>query len=277
MTMATLGLVLIILIGTTAVSYFISRLPAKLWMLAYVIGFTILIALNVNKYAPSLVSRGIYNFFCYGRRDYVWLGVSAISVILGCYPRLKTKNLRALVLVFLSIAVLRYSLLPFVHPMVAYAGYDQTRFSATLPGLAEDNVFIQSTEYTCGPAALVNALSRYGINDSEDNIARGTFANPYSGTQPEHMVNYINRRYGRKLSAEFSNYMKNLEQLDQPDSIFITIVKSSFFYDHYVVVLGFASDGDLLLADPSNGKQKISREDFLKNWRHQVITIKRHG
>ena len=242
-------------------------------MSVYIIGFAILVILNLNKYAPSTLSHGIYNIFCYGRRDYVWMGVSGISVIVGCYTRIKGQRLKAFVLIFLSITLMRYSLLPFIHPMVAYTGYARSAHTVASIIPLRSDVFIQSTDYTCGPAALITALNHYGIPDTEENITMGTFANPYSGTQPEHIVNYVNSQHGGKLEAKFSNYVKDVDKLVQPGSIAITIIKSSLFYDHYVVILGENPDGDLMIGDPSLGKQKISRKDFFKTWRHQVITI----
>jgi len=271
--MVKLLLVVIILCGAALLSYLVSRLRTGLWMLSYVVGGTILLVLNMNKYVPSLLSHRLYDIFCYGRRDFVWLGVAAISVIIGCYPRLKRKNLRVLTLIFLCVTLLRYSLLPFLHPALAYANAGEYRHTQNPQPALQQIVHLQLTEYTCGPAALLTALNRFGIRDHEENIAMRTFANPYSGTQPEHLVKYVNTLYGRTLNAKFTNYIRDIEQLDQADSVFLTITSSGLFTDHYVVVLGFAFDGDLVLADPSCGMQKVSRADFLKRWRHQVITI----
>ena len=136
-----------------------------------------------------------------------------------------------------------------------------------------NGVHLQTTGYTCGPAATATVLKAYGINDSEKNIALGTRCNSYSGTRSFDLINYINTQYGEELEAEY-RYIDKVDSLKDMNGFFIAEVKVNTFTDHFIAIMKF--DGDLLtVADPSLGRFQTRAEIFSKEWRNRVIVVRR--
>ncbi len=128
---------------------------------------------------------------------------------------------------------------------------------ASRPGLTllDINSYQQTTEYTCGPAAIVTYLGYYNIAADEMVIAEemGTQPPPY-GTNPEQMATWLNTH---GFEASWSEYgeldtLTNRLQRGVP-----TIVEWSDWGGHWVVAIGYDTrqtddiwDDVIIFADP---------------------------
>ncbi|VAX01627.1 hypothetical protein MNBD_GAMMA19-2269 [hydrothermal vent metagenome] len=123
--------------------------------------------------------------------------------------------------------------------------------------------FLQTTSWTCGPAALRFILSRYDIEITEDKLAK------LSGTQ----VNVGTTLLGLKQSAESLGVKAkgqrwNWARLIQEKNPVLAYISDS----HYVVIL--ASDAKTVtFFDPELGKATHSREDFSARWDGIVLAF----
>lgn len=113
------------------------------------------------------------------------------------------------------------------------------------------NASLQSTNYTCGPAALATVSKDFGVNTSEKELAMlaGT---DESGTT---MGGLIQAAQEKGLNAAALNL--KVDELKSNNIALVTINGTP----HYTVVKEITPDG-FLLSDPSLGNVKISKEDF---------------
>jgi ABC-type bacteriocin/lantibiotic exporter with double-glycine peptidase domain len=143
----------------------------------------------------------------------------------------------------------------------------------SLPTIIDaDGICLQSTDYTCAPAAAVTALGKLGFSDQEGRLALLSYSNPITGTLPTCLENALQTCYGsRGLDCHYRHF-DSVEQLKGAD-LTLAIVKSSFLYDHCLVVLE-VSDKHVYLADPAFGKVQMTRSRFEKVWRFTGIALK---
>ncbi|HRZ42080.1 MAG TPA: C39 family peptidase [Bacteroidales bacterium] len=113
---------------------------------------------------------------------------------------------------------------------------------------------LQTTEYTCGPAAVVTLLSYYGRKGDEMTIASEMGTSTIAGTRPEQMANWLsNNGFEATWHQEGS-----LEMLQENLKNGIpTLVEWSDWGGHWVLVVGYdirnqedIMDDVIIFADP---------------------------
>ena len=146
----------------------------------------------------------------------------------------------------------------------------------SLPTIIDaDGVCFQSTDYTCGPAAAVTALGKLGFAAHEGELAFLSYSNPITGTFPLCLESAIQSHYGgRGLDCRYRRF-NSVDELAGAD-LTIAVIKSSFLWDHCIVVLG-VNDKYVILADPVFGKMQMARWKFEKIWRFTGITLKNNS
>ena len=267
--MKFLLLVLSVYLLTLLVSIRLQKLPRKAWPAIYIVGLLLVIIINLFRYVPSLINSALFQFFTSHSKDLILLGVSAILVIIPTLPQLSRRTTKYLLVVFLLVVVLRSSILPSACFLV-----NRNELINLKNKFDKDNVCRQSTDYTCGPAAVVTVLKALGIDDTEAQVAIQTRCNSYSGTRFQDLVAYINRKYNHKgISAEYK-YTKNLAQLMKMKGYYIVDVKANLFMNHYIAILGFENE-DPIVADPYYGKFRASKDTFSKSWHKKVIVVRK--
>lgn len=112
-------------------------------------------------------------------------------------------------------------------------------------------LFKQSKGY-CGPASLKMILSTYGINKSENYLAKLTKANRKKGCSENNIIKAA-KKLGFKAVKQKSS-IKRLRKLVKRFSIIVGWT-SPEEGGHYSVVVGFEKD-KIILADPHFGKIK---------------------
>ena len=138
---------------------------------------------------------------------------------------------------------------------------------------ASDAVCRQTTDYTCGAAAMVTLLHAHGIDATEGEMAA------LSRTAPERGVSDFQAADGlrRKLEAAGSRLRSNLAAcesgaLDDVPTPFIATLKHSFFFDHMVCVFEARRDA-VLVGDPAKGLVEWDRQRFERAWRGTAIHL----
>jgi len=130
----------------------------------------------------------------------------------------------------------------------------------------------QSSEYTCGPAALATLLSFYLDEPAtEVEIAK------ISGTFKEGTTTLLGLRNAARLKGHDAiGYQMTLPQLlDQLDSSTIPVLVHFQQPElHYVLVTGHLGDDYLIVSDPAVGDVVMQQADFLRRWSNKALVVK---
>jgi len=247
----------------------IGRLRHRWWLVGYGVSMVIVVLLNVTRYVPNALNTAAAQWLMAGQKDLYLVGMAAIIGIVPCLHKVRPARTRVLLGVFMGVLLLRSSLLPLAGPLL-----DRGQLQGIPTVLDENNVCLQTTNYTCGPAALVTALRTFGIKETESRAALETLCNSYSGTRSKDIVDYVNRAYGpRGITASY-RYIGSLDELRALGGVAIAEVKSNFWMDHFVAIVAW--DGaSPIVADPCCGRFKASDESFERIWRNKAIVIRR--
>ncbi len=130
----------------------------------------------------------------------------------------------------------------------------------------------QTTPYSCGPAAVVNALRCLGIKVKEKEARRVAGTTKKHGTGSEGIVRAVNK-WARGDPFDVVGFDAALSQIGDMWLPAIICVNG---WDHWVTVIGTTVKGSYIIADPSTGRRnrsengiKILTERSLKKmWAH---------
>jgi hypothetical protein len=182
--------------------------------------------------------------------------------------RLRRRFERLIMLAVMIAVVMWSSVLPFAYPL--FINDDLGRIENVFDN---DNICIQTTTYTCGPAAAVTALDRLGLSAREGQIAILAHTSPIVGTLPWCLYRALDENYSRQgLQCEF-RYFNSVDQL-RDAGITLAVVKDAFLIDHCVAVLN-VTDRMVTVADPVTGKMVMSHKQFEECWRFYGIVLSR--
>lgn len=141
-------------------------------------------------------------------------------------------------------------LVPYIKPIILPIGR-QVEFSDKW----KDDVCLQSTSSTCGPASLATIFKYYGISKSEEEIARASFSCA-SGTENWYLI-----RYAKENGLEIKILNKNnLSDVPIP-SIIGTYINGGI--GHFVTVLG-RDEEKIIIGDPLRGRLLLAESEFNK-------------
>ena len=264
--------VFVLLVVLYFASLRIARCRKRWWLLWYAIAAIVLFAVN----APRIFVR--FSFLNFGgfKPMYAistgWYPIIVTSLALMIMfatikPKIPEKRVQRLMLILIVIVQIRYVFLPLgsiIYYHEELAGLETTIF---------DDVCMQSTDYTCGPAAAVTALRYLGIDATESELALAADTVPLMGTDDRLLANAIENLYGDEgitCSVEFFN---SIEEMKGKCPI-LMVIKFSFMIDHFVTVLDI-DDEYVILGDPTNGRISHSHSVFLKEWRQIGIVVQK--
>jgi len=127
---------------------------------------------------------------------------------------------------------------------------------ADRPGLTllDIDSYQQTTEYTCGPAAVVSLLNYYGISGDEMTIAQEMGTSNMVGTNPEQMATWLDS-HGFEASWHENGNLDTL--VNRLHRNIPTLVEWSDWGGHWVLVIGYDTrqtenlwDDVIIFADP---------------------------
>jgi predicted double-glycine peptidase len=247
----------------------IGRLRGHWWLIGYAVSMAIVVALNVSRYVPATINTAPGQWLLAGRKEIFLIGIAAIIGIVPCLHKVHPARTRVLLGAFMTVLLMRSSVLPLMGPVL-----DRAEIAKLPTVLDMDDVCLQTTNYTCGPASLVSALRAFGIEETESNAALETLCNSYSGTRSADIADYVNRAYGdRGLRASY-RYIASVEELRELGGVAIAEVKSNFWMDHFVAVVGWDGTSPIV-ADPYCGQFKTTEKSFARIWRKKAVVIRR--
>ncbi len=263
----TIGVVLVAVAGVALGRRF-ARCSKPWWVLLYLIPSGIILLMLGAKVHEAWVFGGPVSWIVAGRARFVFVSLAVTLGLIMPLPHLPKRWERIVVGVFMVTVVGWFSVLPFLVPALI-----QHRLAALETRLNAEGVCLQSTNYTCGPAAAVTALGKLGIQAEEGQLAVLARTNPLTGTLPESLSSVLEQLYGREgLRCEYRQF-ESLAELAQA-GLTLAVVHDRGMRDHCVAVLR-VTERLVTIGDPSVGQIQMSRELFAEQWRGRGIVVKR--
>lgn len=239
----------------------------KLWILGSLFSVALLSLLAADRFFCFLTFVYPFTILLAGRFRFI---IVAFAVTVGLTPMISRLNFlyqKVFLTVVMIASVIWFSVLPFVMPVMM-----KGRLLSLPTIINADGVCFQSTDYTCAPAAAVTALGKLGFNAHEGEIAFLSYTNPITGTFPVCLESAIQSRYASLgLDCHYRRF-NSIEDLKDA-GLTIVVVKSTFLWDHCIVVLD-VDDRYVYLADPVLGKVRVTRWQFERIWRFTGIALK---
>ena len=246
----------------------LSRLRWQWWLLVWFVPAIVLAMIILARRVPKLELVAPFSWLMAGRREFAILGPIAALLLTTPAPRLNPARKRILVLTFMGLYVLWQSALPFLWPALI-----RNRLAALTTRIDSSGVCLQSTSYTCGPAAAVTALRRVGINAGEGELAILLNTTPFTGTAPDELATALAQRYAADgLVCEYRAF-DSIDQLPR-DAPTLAVIKYSFMMDHFLAILK-VDEKHVTVGDPAAGSVMLSRAEFEEKWRGTGIVLRR--
>lgn len=247
-----------------------SRLPKGWWLLGYFIPLAIILFFGVGNHYPSfLSSTSVVSWLYMGRKKFAVLGFVTAMVLATPLSRLPQKRDRLVLILLIIAVVFGSSIWPFLVPV-----FNHKELVLLHTRVNGDGICLQNTGYTCGPAAAVTVLRRLGLPAEEGEIAILSQTSSFTGTPPDLLAEALQQRYSKDGLMVQYRFFKNIDELRQA-GLTLAVVKFSFMVDHYVAVLQ-VTDSAVVVGDPLNGLETISRDEFRGQWRFCGIVLRRN-
>jgi predicted double-glycine peptidase len=263
----TIGVVLVALMGI-AIGRKFSSFRRPCWTLGYFIPLVLIAMLVTTRFAHSLAFVPPFSWLATGRVKFIVLCLAVTMGITTPLSRLPRRCEKLTVCILMGVVVTWFSILPFLVPGLIKGHLLNLRTRVDAEGIC-----LQTTDFTCGPAAAVTALRELGLDARESEIAVLSHSSPITGTLPRCLYAAIRKRYGAEgLKCQYRRF-DSLAQL-RDAGVTLAVVRSRFLSDHCVAVLD-VSDGIVTVADPVAGKILITHKQFEKIWRFSGIVLKR--
>ncbi len=262
----TAGVILTAVFGAVVGRIF-SRLKNPHWIWGYLLPLALIALLAVAAHVSIKAFVPLLAWVSGGRMRFVIIGIAVTMGFMTLLGRLKRPVEKVIVLVMMIGAVIWGAVLPFLVPTLIR--HNLTNIQTIMDA---DNVCVQSTNFTCGPAAAVTALRQLGLSAQEGEIAVLSHTSPVAGTMPWCLYKAIQNRYGAEgLNCQFRRF-DSVSQLREADAT-LAVVKDAFLLDHCVAVLE-VSDETVTIGDPVLGRVTMSYKSFEDVWRFYGIVLK---
>ena len=131
--------------------------------------------------------------------------------------------------------------------------------------------FKQSTLYTCGPTSLRMVLAYYGIESSEDDLAKQLETNSDIGTMHHNMIEGVQRHGLHAYVNDQATLQEISYLLGYQIPVIIRFIEPAGNEDHYGVVVGF-NRFFVTIHDPWSGAyQRYKHKTFAERWKCDQI------
>jgi predicted double-glycine peptidase len=195
----------------------------------------------------------------------------AVPCLLGTLiARLPRQNLfrRCSIIAFMVLMVVYYAVLPPLCPLLVRGA-----LAAGQTQIDDHGVCRQTHAYTCGPASAVTCLHALGVDAAEGPLAIDAGCGPLVGTSPTVLAAVLGKEFGPAGIQTDCRYLGSLNELSTPAIVEIFLPN---LVGHYVAVLEIGSD-QVVVGDPLAGVQRMSRAEFLAEWKHTAILVSRNA
>ncbi len=265
----TTGLVFAAVCGVGAGAVF-SRARKHYWVVGYALPMTLIGMLLLARYCSWLSFTPPLSWVVAGRARFVIYAFVACMGLTAPLSRLPYRFEKAIVATMMVLIVTCFSVIPFVAPAFA-----RDTLASLTTRLDHDGICLQSTHYTCGPAAAVTALGELGLPANEGELAVLAYSSPITGTLPSCLATALEGKYAKQgLECRYRGF-DSVSQLNT-GGITLAVVRDAFLYDHCIAVLNISED-NVIVADPALGKMAIPLDEFRKMWRFAGIVLKRNA
>jgi len=263
----TAGVILIALFGVFVGRVF-SGFRKPYWVLGYLLPAVLIAMLALVRFNGALYFVSPFSWIMAGRVRFVVLSLAVGMGLTVPLSRLPHKFEKLIVCLLMAIFVFWFSVLPFLVPALIKESLSNLRTQYDANGIC-----LQTTNYTCGPAAAVTALAKLGLAAEEGEIAVLSYSSPVIGTLPACLSSALENRYGSEgLSCRYRRF-DSIDQLRNA-GITLAVIRNAFLLDHCIAVLK-VSDDAITVADPVMGERLIPYKQFEKIWRFSGIVLHR--
>jgi predicted double-glycine peptidase len=140
----------------------------------------------------------------------------------------------------------------------------------------DNNLAIQSTSYTCGPASLLNVLNLKGEHQiTEKYLTRVCGSTPQTGTSNEGLVNGARKASLEVIEVKDDADLGDIERnLDNGNFIIVNYLNAFSGNGHYSLVSEI-DDEALYLKDCALGLLRLRKDLFEKHWHNGDKSIYR--
>lgn len=247
-----------------------SVLPGKWWLVGYVVPLLLITILGLGRNILSLEFLPPFSWVLAGRTEFLLGGLCGAWVLATPCSRLSNPRERKFLMGFLGLFVSVACIWPFLAP-----AFNRAFWKNYITRIDGNGICIQGTDYSCGPAAAVTALRRFGIPAQEGELAILAHTSNAIGTPSDLLSDAIQRRYAANgIQARHRPYAKVAELGREPGVLTLAVIKYGFLVDHYVTVLGTTPAG-IVVGDPSQGLREYTSAAFEEIWRGTGIDIRR--
>lgn len=195
----------------------------------------------------------------------------AFAVTLGLttpLSQLRSMASRMVTCLVMSFFIAILVTLPFLGPALI-----RSELTASETRIDIDGVCRQSQPFTCGPAAAVTALNRFGVDATEGDLAVAARTSPLIGTSPWDLYKTLKSDYSSEGIDYSFLHMNSIDQLPS-DAILLAVVRDAPTTDHCVAVLA-VNENTVTVADPMAGLIYMPRSSFTLLWRNCGILLQR--
>jgi len=263
----TAGIVLLVVLGILIGRTF-SAFRSPYWTLGYFLPCIAIVVLALASCNNVLYFVRPFCWVTTGRARFIVLALAVSIGLTVPLSRLPRRCERLLLRILMVVVVTWFCVLPFLVPALI-----KERLSNLKTRLDSNGICLQTTDFTCAPAAAVTALRQLGLPADEGQIAALSYSSPVTGTMPTFLCSALRNRYS---SAGLKCKYRRFDSVDQLSDAGITlaVVKNAFLRDHCLVILDVSAD-TITAADPVSGVKSMSREQFEKIWRFSGIALRR--
>lgn len=255
--------------GLARLGIYCSKKKPFIWLPLFVLPFGIIIAVVILNRMPDLSYRLPLFWFGEGRNEFIIMALCVPFIFGILIPQLRQKRQKLFVSVFTGLGTIYFLIPPFLEPALLYYQFQNHE------NWIEDDVCMQQTGFTCGPAAAVTALKQIGINGNEGDIAIASYTTHIWGTPAVSLASGIEALFGPAGIQCHVQRFDSIEELKDKCPV-IAIIKYRSMVDHYVTVME-VSDETVTVGDPLKGKETLTYNEFLEKWRMIGIVVKQES
>ena len=245
-----------------------SRLPSPWWTIGWAIPFLLVLADVMAFRFPGMLFVPPFSLFLIGIRKFAALGFVTTLVLSTPMFRIAQRRNRMMIALLMIASVFYLSLWPLLAPMV-----DRGQLSHLQTKMDKDGICLQSTDYTCGPAAAVTALRKLHLPADEGQIAILSCTSFQEGTPIDMLAYGLQNQYGNQGLVTKCRVFKSISELKSA-GLTLAVIKYRFLEDHWVTILD-VTDSEVIFADPLTGLTRVSYGVFQKRWRFIGIVLQR--